>query len=1025
MATASAFFDSVSSNIVSATRSATGTMEAAMVRGVQSNVARLTSGLATAIGEAISTGVDVVGRAIDEASNRANEVLQGVVSRVREWGNTLTQNVLSGLSRVLGSFVNRFGGALNGAPERLRGFIGRFLQGMSNAVRGAPGRVATHLASAPLNALRGGGVGALFNRYDARTGRYHNVLTNRFTTMRAGRDEAGGGSLLGAVWARVREGFANLAQRIRAGFASLMNVARGVWASFIDGFTGVTTVAQSAFHQAVTDIGRRVRAAFTVVWGAARGLASALWSALDTALSGALTAITSVVQAGLRAAMSNPYVLAAAVVALVGGVYAAVNAATTAAFSAVASVGRFAAGAMRSGWALIAPVLSRVWGALVSGWQTVSRVLGNFWGWLTTTVSRLWQSLSSVASSLWSKFTAALPGIISGARAFIGNFFALIGGALKIGIAGAAMGAFAKAVYEAAKSAMELAKNVQALSASSGLSFGAANQVLQRGRSLGISDSATAGIYGGEAGFIQRLKAAVFGLPGAESGGFNSQAAARFQQLRGQGPGGQMMANAMAKLMGLTSPEQQRMLMMNPSKIRAQEKWTENLNARMGNTPDVLRKFAEDVPLAFGKIGAAWEAAKVRLAVIAAPIMERVLEPVINWLGNNAEKISAAIETVARWMFVKAVPMFAEGIATVADILARAVDWIIGFGEAVASGLPKWLGVAVKGIADVMVWLANTIHRLAPIVIGGISGLFETVGNSIAGWLDSLSKFLMDATTNKNNPLRSFADGLAQGLDGIRGVIASFLDGIAAIAKDWLEPAHQAWTWRHDTAVAAITTQKLLGKDDAWVASAIKNWEMQNPDPQAWTANLQNVASNIRANPHQVQNQVDQWFQNNPTLQGTSGFAGRWSKIVQSHTDDTVKWINKNGMMGANWTEKQLRVGANTLAPQGEDNIGVKAGNIAAGYINQGVDFMKGTIKPAADTINAAAQSFKEKVGTEEQRKLTWQELMLKEAREQTASLRQMAIDEKPMPASTDATAAYMLLRYAKESGAAVRRLGQ
>jgi hypothetical protein len=935
----------LSTGLSAATQSSAAQVGTSVASTLSNAVQRSVSSFAIGAAEAVSQGREVVGAAVENASRKASEILSNAVSRIGQWQSFLTQNVLGGLSRVLGDFVSRFGNALGGLP----GTVARFIGGLFGAGSGALGRAGgigglfSHLLSFPLRALRSGNpVGALLNRYDARTGRYHNILTNQFSSFATGRGEFTGA--LGNLWARVREGIAHLAQGI------------------VGVFRGVTNAVRTTLGLAWTVVTAAVR-------GAAQAIAQAVIS-VPQLLAPLLLAGMAAGGAVIRAVMP----LATALRTVIGQAIGWVG-------NAVSSLATQAAALASRAWGFIAPLMGRFFGFL-------GNLFTQGFSWLKGAAGTVANFAGNLASRVAGFAGTLIQGIIRFARTFISNLLTFLQGSFQIGVAIVAMGLFAKAVYEAAKSAMEFAKSAQYLSATSGRSFGASAALLMRGRVLGIGEQSLQSAYG-ENPFLTRLKSSFWGVNATDIAGV----ANKFQSLMRGGFMGQMLAQAMAKSLNMNSPDWMQALMQRPSAIRANQAYQTNLNAKMGFTPSSLQRYAEEIPMLLGRIGAAWDAIKMKLATVALPVIERLGNALANWVAGNADQIAGWIETIAEWMFVQAPVMLANGLVMVTNVIQNAVsglvgvlgsiaDWlliaaqaVINFGTFLAEGLPKWLGAAAQWVADTMRNLARLIAQYAPVVAAGVAKGLAGIGHTVAEWLRGFGEALYQMTF-QSNPLRQLVEGLAGAFDGIINAVRDFGRAMVITEQLFYLSSPLANAWQAKTSGALVTPVSM------W-----KTVGQYNDDfPES------NIKGSI------------QKFFNSPALSNAAADITNFADNLEKRMNTLGVSAGGHIMDAARWTQKRLHQGADWLAPQGRPDLnkGFLAGSAAGSYISYGAnqlggllgnvsgmigdakDFVAGNIQPGANALADAAKTFQTMVGSESDRKAQWDELMSEE-RKQTA----------------------------------------
>jgi hypothetical protein len=510
-------------------------------------------------------------------------------------------------------------------------------------------------------------------------------------------------------------------------------------------------------------------------------------------------------------------------------------------------------------------------------------------------------------------------------------------------------------------------------------------------RVLGIGDGAMQSAFG-ENPFMARMKAAFWNVNATDIAGV----AEKFQSLMSGGFVSQMMAQAMVKSLGMNSPEWMQALMQRPSALRANQAYQSNLQERMGFSPASLQKYAEEIPMLLGRIGAAWDAVKMKLATVALPIIERLGNALASWVAGNADSVAGWIETISEWVFVKAPVMLAQGLVMVTGVVSNAVNGLIGvlgsvsewllvaatavidFGAWLASGLPKWLGIAVEWVANTMRGLAGFIDEYAPVVADAVAKGLSGVGHTVADWLRDLSEALYNMTFS-SNPLRSVIEGLAAAFDAIINAVRDF--GRAMIITEQLfylsSPILNAYQAR--------TSGSLVTPVSMW--KTVGQYNQDFPE------------SNLHA-------QAQKFF-NNPN------YLPQWSASLDNAANTLEQRMNRLGqdarghILGtAQWTRNKLNQGADWLAPVGRPDLnkGFMAGSAVGSYVSYGAnelggvlnnisglvgdarDFMSNNIQPSANALAEAAGTFQQIVGSEADRRAQWNEMM-DETRKQTAAV--------------------------------------
>ena len=363
-------------------------------------------------------------------------------------------------------------------------------------------------------------------------------------------------------------------------------------------------------------------------------------------------------------------------------------------------------------------------------------------------------------------------------------------GALAIGT-GALITSFKLATNEATKYAGALSS----LRASQGLSFSQSFGLSSRNSLFGIAPGETAQMMSAPSmnPIMAGIRAGAMGFASPYAPDAMLRNAQQYQSIAGSGPFGRLMANARLDAQyGGQAPDGVRAAMnLRPDQIRAQLAYGQQVQRGMGIRPEMLRHYAEDIPLAKQRVSYAFDMAKVRLAVELAPLLERSLTNFATLLANNAPKIAQGVEKLGKFLVQDFPPL-----------VMRASAWIArGLGNMLMSFSAFTGGLAgnVRPMLKTFDVILNGLRAFGGVVAGFGAALIQAVGtlynglkkSGIWGWLQKLGSWLSgNPNSNQTNKVSNQIVGGAAAAIGLKVLGKPIVKGLWAAAK-W--GARAAW----------------------------------------------------------------------------------------------------------------------------------------------------------------------------------------------------------------------------------------
>lgn len=312
---------------------------------------------------------------------------------------------------------------------------------------------------------------------------------------------------------------------------------------------------------------------------------------------------------------------------------------------------------------------------------------------------------------------------------------------------GTVIDALALALRSSVWSMAELAKSAASIRANTGMGYGQGGDLINRYGAFGIGAKEVGGIFSAQAmnPLLAGIRNAVTGGLSPSDRNYLPDAARGYQNLAASGPFGRLPANQRLDMQfGGQAPDSVRAVMNLPvQKIPQPVQWQQTTQASLGVTPDMIRRFAENIPLLQNRIGSLWEMIKVRFAGEPAPFFEKILGGIANYVSQNADKIADAIKTAARRLMVEApalVLSFASGVvhglamflkgtgAFLTGLAGNTVD-ILKVLDAILNGFRFFAGV-MAGVATAIIQIVSDLWKRFKKGEGPLA-LVETVGKKV------------------------------------------------------------------------------------------------------------------------------------------------------------------------------------------------------------------------------------------------------------------------------------------------------
>jgi|GEM_PF-5229327 len=305
------------------------------------------------------------------------------------------------------------------------------------------------------------------------------------------------------------------------------------------------------------------------------------------------------------------------------------------------------------------------------------------------------------------------------------------------------------------QSTQALARDIASIRNQTGLGNARSANLVWQMRAFGIGGSDLAQMASNPANnpMLFRMRAGGLGLPGYESANF-IPALNRWFQSHSQNPMQRMFSNSLLNnylFQGGAPAGIMQAANMNPQQVAAQSSWVQKTMSTIGIDPDMLARYADELPLITTRIGLTIDMLKVKFSTLLLPMLERFLNFISGNIGDNLDGIVQFIQNVARWMWVELPDYMVKG----AGIGVQAITWLVDAFFWMAQGAVNLLKALedsnsglnqfISGFLQVVDWFINAgvavinVFRDLGVVINNVVAEIYNVFQSLMGWLANLS----------------------------------------------------------------------------------------------------------------------------------------------------------------------------------------------------------------------------------------------------------------------------------------------
>ncbi len=402
------------------------------------------------------------------------------------------------------------------------------------------------------------------------------------------------------------------------------------------------------------------------------------------------------------------------------------------------------------------------WGA--AAFSTVTSVIGGVFSRATSFLSGLFGGL---LSRIVSVFTA-LPGLIFGALGHLADgvkgAMGAAASALKyglyglVGIVGGAVAIIGKSIQQAST----WSQSLRTLSASTGLGARASGAVQSRFGAVGLDASQ---VLAGQNPALYGMRASVYGLGSYTDPNFLPSAAGRFQSLNSSGITGQMLAQGMAKSLGLGDAAGLRTLGTPVGELRKQQQFSSSVRSGLGLDDGALVK-----------VGRQWDQFTTRFKVFGESILLKIAQSVLPRLNAGLDMLSRLAEKSAGGLgaFIE------KGINATFNALGRLAAFLYKTGPEAVLGFTAMFLRGLLTVSDAIPGLWDGMMKLVDIGQAGFdwlaktgSGAFDILSRAFAGVSAGIGEFIKQLPA-----IGTMLSGVWDKIrDGINGLIPGLIPG--------------------------------------------------------------------------------------------------------------------------------------------------------------------------------------------------------------------------------------------------------
>lgn len=403
---------------------------------------------------------------------------------------------------------------------------------------------------------------------------------------------------------------------------------------------------------------------------------------------------------------------------------------------------------------------ARVGGALGAGGigGAALGIGGMALGAVTTVVGGVIRTIVGVVSTGFSLIMRLVSSIIS-------TGLGLIRTVVTTAVAGlvAVFGVLVATTLKARDALTTMARSINDLRGSTGMSAGRAGGLINRFNAFGINPETTAGMFENSNPLTLALRARMMG--GRDMGDIEGMAR-RFQSMSASGPFGNRMARNM--LGEFDTAEFRRVLMQPIALLRNQAAFQNKTQASLGVDPAMIARVGQETDALTNKFRVFMDTALIRLASEVLPFLNQKFEQFTNYLVAHAPDIAKAITT--------GVDIFINTVGTVAD-------WLTTNGPAIGKALQSGIQVAWQSFISVADWLYSVAPKM---VLGGLSFIVNGLA-SFTGYLADFLRGVQAGTSGFNDVVKQVLLG-ASYLGGAASLIGNAFKGVYnAFAFTWNE----------------------------------------------------------------------------------------------------------------------------------------------------------------------------------------------------------------------------------------------
>lgn len=429
----------------------------------------------------------------------------------------------------------------------------------------------------------------------------------------------------------------------------------------------------------------------------------------------------------------------------------------------------------------IPAIVGAVLSALGSGVSTIASFIGRtFISGIRAVVGGIVGAIRTVISYVFNAIRSGLTFIFNGLKdGILGGFGMIVKGvhtlakALTVGFA-AAIGGVVALVVKASQELGGLAKSINALRGSTGMSAGAAGSLISAYGAHGIKSDTVASMFENSNPISNAIRSRMMG--GRDMSDIVGMAG-RFQSMS-RTPFGNRIARGF--LGDMDTPEMRNVLMRPVSMLRDESNFARTRQQGMGLNPSIIAAVGQALESVTNKFEILKSTTLIKIASEVLPYLISKFDQLANWITGNSSTIAETIKKGAQAFIGGAEAVFgwlSENGPGMWNWAVTAFTTVYDFLATNGPAIGEMITGAAKAGWSALLKLAEFIYADLPdMILGGLSYVLHGIESFATG----ISNYLM-AFSKGNTALNSIISGVLDGVDSLLGigvVVGNALKGI-------------------------------------------------------------------------------------------------------------------------------------------------------------------------------------------------------------------------------------------------------